>query len=308
MAPLPSSQPTASVRRPYIGKLRRWLLLLAVPYLVILVSLYANQEWLVFPGHLSQGPPPDHAPAGGRLLQLRTARGTPITALFGEALYRDGTPRADASRCPTVIHFYGTGTSIQTDTWEFEAFRKQGCNVIIPDYVGYGWSSGFPSEQGCYAAADAAYDWTAHSPECDPHKIAAVGTSLGGAVAIDLAARKPVAALATFSTFTSMSEMAQREYPWLPAALLLRHRFPSEGKLRRVHCPIFLAHGTADRLIPFSMRDRLARVAGGPVTLFSIPRADHNDFFNVGGEKLLDAFSHFLDPLRRDNSALTVER
>ena len=307
MASLPSPQPTASVRRPFFQKLRRLLLLLAIPYLIILVSLYTNQEWLVFPGHLSQGPVPDHAPAGGRLLHLRTARGTPITALFGPALHRDGSPRTDARHCPTVIHFYGTGTSIETDTWEFEAFRKQGCNVIIPDYVGYGWSGGFPSERGCYAAADAAYEWVAHSPECDPRKIAVVGTSLGGAVAIDLAARRPVAALATFSTFTSMGEMAQREYPWLPASLLLRHRFESARKLRRVRCPVFLSHGTADRLIPYSMRDRLARVAGGPVTLFAVPRADHDDFFNVGGAKLLEAFSHFLDPLRRGTKQTAVK-
>lgn len=301
----PPSQPARAASRrgsPLLRHARRLLLFLATLYVVVVLLVDLNQEWLLFTGRITQGPPPAHAPEGMRLVRLRTARGTPLTALFGAALDAAGRPRADAARCPTILHFYGTGTCLRTDGWELARCRRLGCNVLAPDYAGYGWSGGTPSERGCYAAADAVYEYALQCPGIDRRRLVSCGTSLGGAVAIDLASRRPVAALATFSTFTSMGEMAQLAYPLLPAALL-RHSFRSEQKISRVHCPIFLSHGTADRLIPFPMRDRLARAAGGPATLFTVEGGGHGDFYDLGGQRLMDAFDRFLVPLRDPSPA-----
>ena len=116
---------------------------------------------------------------------------------------------------------------------------------------------------------------------------------------MDLAARHPVAGLATFSTFTSMTAMAQRLFPYLPARLLLRHRFDSLGKLGKVGCPMLIGHGRADRIIPFAMADQLARAAPGPVTRVTIAAADHNDFFDVGGERVEAALQRFIEQVPR---------
>ena len=71
-------------------------------------------------------------------------------------------------------------------------FRRLGANVMIPDYVGYGLSGGSPSEAGCYATADTAYEHLKGRKDVDPGKIVAAGWSMGGGVAVDLAARRPV--------------------------------------------------------------------------------------------------------------------
>lgn len=167
--------------------------------------------------------------------------------------------------------------------------------MIVPDFLGYGMSSGSPSEAGCYAAADAAYDYLLSRSDIDHGKIVVIGWSLGGAAAIDLAARKPIAAIVTVSAFTSMADMARGIVPFLPSSLMLRHHFENERKLREIDRPVFLAHGKRDEVVPFEMLDRLARAANGPVSRMTIDGAGHNDVFEIGGEELERAIAEFIE-------------
>jgi fermentation-respiration switch protein FrsA (DUF1100 family) len=98
-----------------------------------------------------------------------------------------------------------------------------------------------------------------------------------------------------FSTFTSMAEMGRRLVPFLPVSLLLRHRFDSLAKIAKLDCPTLIGHGRRDQVIPFAMADRLAEAAKGPVTRVTIDGADHNDFFGVGGSRVLIPFREFLE-------------
>jgi fermentation-respiration switch protein FrsA (DUF1100 family) len=147
-------------------------------------------------------------------------------------------------------------------------------------------------------------------PDVDPKRIVPMGWSLGAATAIDLASREQVAGVVTFSAFTSMADMARRVLPIFPSSLLLKHRFESERKIATLKCPIFIAHGVRDSIIPSFMSDRLARVAGDRVvdTMF-IDDADHNDFFEVAGPELSARIKRFLDglPPARDGGTQSAE-
>lgn len=87
--------------------------------------------------------------------------------------------------------------------------------------------------------------------------------------------------------------------PYLPASLLLRHRFENVAKVARVGCPVLIGHGRGDRLIPFAMADRLAAAATGPVTRVTIDEADHNNFFQWGGERVMEPLRRFMEDLPR---------
>jgi fermentation-respiration switch protein FrsA (DUF1100 family) len=267
-------------------------------YLGLVAVLFSFQVALIFPGRTLQGKASSAVQPvpGTELVRLPTPRGE-VVALFGPALRSDGRPDPEASRRPTMVYFYGNGMCLKDAQPQLESFRRLGANVLIPEYLGYGMSGGSAGEASCYATADAAFAHLHSRRDIDPGRIIAAGWSLGGAVAVDLASRHSVCGLATFSAFSSMTEMARRQHPLIPVSLLLKHRFESQVKMRRVHCPVFLAHGREDSLVPFSMCGQLASACGGPLTCFCVETGGHGDLFDAGGAPLMQALGAFLRSL-----------
>jgi hypothetical protein len=261
---------------------------------------------MIFPGAATQGQ--RHAvvrpPPGTELLSVKTKHDQTVAALFGPALTTDSRPHPDAANRPAVLFFYGNGMCMADAMGIFFALRRQGANVVVCDYVGFGMSSGKPSEQGCYDTADAVYAHVTARSDVDKSLIVAMGWSLGAATAIDLASREPVAGVASFSAFTCVADVARRLLPIFPSSLLLKHRFENERKVATLDCPIFIAHGRRDSIIPWSMSERLAVAAGLQVVdRVSIDDADHNDFFEVGGDELFERIGRFLDRLSGSGDA-----
>lgn len=282
----------------------RVLRIVCLAYAGTLVFLYFAQGFLIFPGSGAQGKARLSARDGMELLELKTASGETIAALFAPALTPDGKPHPDAAKRPTLLFFYGNAMCLRDSRQDIAAFQRLGANVLVPEYAGYGMSSGTPSEAGCYATADAAYAHLLARTDIDTKKIVVSGWSLGGAVAIDLVSRKPAAGLATFSTFTSMANMGNATYPFMPSfliGLILKNRFESESKIGSVKCPVLIGHSRGDRIIPFSMSDRLSAAAGSKASRLIIDKPDHNDFFSGGGDEVSRAVGEFLE---RINTAM----
>jgi fermentation-respiration switch protein FrsA (DUF1100 family) len=150
-----------------------------------------------------------------------------------------------------------------------------GMAVLIFDYPGYGKSGGTPTEAGCYAAADAAYERIL-AAGVPAERVLAYGGSLGGAVAIDVASRRPHRALVLVAAFSSLEDMARRQFPLLPTRWLVRDQWDNLTKIRRCRHGVFIAHGTADRVVPFSQGQRLFSAAPEPREFFPMPGHDHH--------------------------------
>ena len=108
--------------------------------------------------------------------------------------------------------------------------RRHQMAVMTFDYRGYGKSGGKPDEQGILQDARAARKWLAQRKNISEDDIVIMGRSLGGAVAIDLAAKDGAAGLVIASTFTSLPDVAKSKWPWLPIKLLMTQRFESIKK------------------------------------------------------------------------------
>ena len=247
--------------------LLRVCLVLAILYVLFIGVLLAFEDRFVYRPNARGGywaPAPEELAAED--VWLTSADGTDIHAWWCPVKDSDGA----------TLFCHGNAGNLSNRSGDIRNIRDGlGQSVLIFDYPGFGKSGGTPSEAGCYAAADAAYDWLAK--RVPGERIVLFGQSLGGGVAVDLAARRPHRGLVLFKTFTSVPDVAQAKYRILPARLLVRNRFDSIAKIEGCRRPLFVAHGDRDGLIPFAQGQRLFEAAPGPAKEFMrLPGATHN--------------------------------
>jgi uncharacterized protein len=256
--------------RSWKHRLSRLLVYLAIAYIAILVVLLLLEDQFLYgPRHVELGKPP--AGMAVETVEMTSRRGEGIHAWWSKA--KDWRPEQGA-----VLLCHGNGGNLSHRGRVLTHWIEEiGVAVLIFDYPGYGKSSGEPSEDGCYAAGEAAYDWLRESAQVPAERILLYGGSLGGGIATDLASRRPHWALVLVAAFTSFPDMAETRFPWLPGRWLVHNRFENIDKISRCRGPVFIAHSPEDRLIPFAQGERLFAAAPEPKRFFPMPNYHHVD-------------------------------
>jgi hypothetical protein len=197
----------------------------------------------------------------------------------------------------TVIYFHGNGGNISNIGWLGESLAARGLDVLLIDYRGYGRSEGEAnSERELYLDGDAAYEFIVKNRSIAPERLVLYGQSLGTTVAVDVASRKPCAALVLESGLSSASDMAAHILPsWVPRALysLGRNRLDSASKLPNITVPLLITHGDPDPVIPLEQGRKLYAVANDPKKLLIYPGGGH-DLIGALGMEYLDTVSEFI--------------
>ena len=198
----------------------------------------------------------------------------------------------------TVLVFNGNAGN-RAHRWPLAAaLHRHGLQVLLFDYRGYGGNAGTPTKNGLAADSRAARAYLVGRPDVDAARLVYFGESLGTAVAVDLAVEHPPAALVLRSPFTSMADVGQHHYPFLPVRLLLRDRFAAIDQIRRIRVPLLVIAGGHDRIVPIENSRRLYDAAVAPKTLLVLPDADHNDDELLAGDEMVRAIVRFLHPLK----------
>ena len=111
-----------------------------------------------------------------------------------------------------------------------------------------------------------------------------------------LAAGRPCGALVLESGLSSAADMARVILPWLPRAVArqTRNKFDTVAKLPRARCPVLVAHGDRDEVIPVEQGQALYAAAPEPKRLHLVRGAGHNNLNAVGGPRYLDAVADFI--------------
>lgn len=197
--------------------------------------------------------------------------------------------------CAVILFCHGNAGNLSDRAGLMQILHDRvGATVMIFDYRGYGRSEGKPNELGVLADAQAARAWLAGRVGIAEKRIVLMGRSLGGAVAVDLAAHDGARALVLESTFTSIPDVAKTMYPWLPLHLLVQTKLNSADKIAAYHGPLLQSHGTVDRLIPYKIGCRLFDAANQPKQFIPIAGGDHNDPQNA---EYYNELALFLDRL-----------
>lgn len=227
-------------------------------------------------------------PANGTDVWIPAVDGSKLHGWFVKATQQPATA--------TLLYCHGNGGNLTHVGWYAEALATKGFDVLVFDYRGYGRSGGvLTDETGIYADAEAAYEYLQREHHVAPERLALYGLSLGTTAAIDLAARKPCAALVVESGLSSASEMASAALPWLPSWLhwLGKNRFESAQKITKAHCPVLITHGTRDEVIPVAQGRKLFAAAPKPKQLEIIEGGNHN-LIGDQGQVYFDKVIHFL--------------
>ena len=127
-----------------------------------------------------------------------------------------------------MLYLHGARWNVEGSAPRIRRMQELGFSVLAIDYRGFGKSTpGLPSEDMAYEDARAAWDWLAAKYPQRPRYI--FGHSLGGAIAIDLAAKVPdERGTIVEGTFTSIPDVASSmKWGWLPVGPLITQRFES---------------------------------------------------------------------------------
>ncbi len=246
----------------------RTVRVLLLAYLgIVLAAMFLEKSLIYFPLRYPEG---NWHPAG---LRFEDAY---FHAADGTALHGWYVPNAHAKAA--VLFCHGNGGNVTHRTHALMMLHDRcGVSVLCFDYRGYGRSGGKPSEAGLIADARAARAWLAEREHIAESDIVLLGESLGGAVAVALAAHDGARALILESTFTSLPDVAAYHYPLLPVRWAMRTRFDSLDKIAGYHGPLLQAHGDADTIVPLKLGRQLFDAANQPKTFVVLHGHDHND-------------------------------
>jgi alpha-beta hydrolase superfamily lysophospholipase len=186
-------------------------------------------------------------------------------------------PAADPN-APTVLYLHGARWNLTGSVTRIERWKQLGFSVFAVDYRGFGKSSEIaPTEAFAYEDAEAAFDYL--SKIAPGRKRYIVGHSLGGAIAAELARRRPDAdGLVLEATFTSVQAMVEESaWGFLPVSLILTQRFDTLSKIGEIRMPMLIAHGTRDSIVPFHMGERLFEAAKAPKRFIKVEGGSHHN-------------------------------
>jgi pimeloyl-ACP methyl ester carboxylesterase len=284
--PNPTASRQARTRRPWL----RLVIALTVGYAVYLAVLFAAQGALIFPRYVAgHALPSETAPARTQVLWIEPEPGVRVEAWL---LPPETTGDAPAG---LVVFFHGNGELIDHNIPVALEYQRRGFWVLLPEYRGYGRSTGTPGERAIVSDMQAFITRALASAPIDPAKLVLHGRSLGGGVAAQIAStlseqgRGP-RALVLESTFTSIASMAASR--GVPAALV-RHPFRTDRVLPALTCPILVAGSPDDDLIPFSNSRKLVEL--NPRARLHENGGRHNSFPSDWG-----AFWTAIDALLRE--------
>ena len=269
-------------------------------YIAVVAGMACYQDHFIFPGIKWQGTKEVadlHCTAteNDRIIDLTTASGVKTKA----RIWTQASQKSDAEQengqnsehkeqkttnptIPTVIYIYGNCGCLAWSDRFLREFHEMGVNAACVEWPGFGVAEGEISEKGTYEAEDALYDYLTTVEKVPPESLYIMGHSLGTGPAADLASRKQCAGLILASGFTTIPDVSQFYYPYLPGKLVVVPQFATIKKIPKIKAPILFIHSRDDRIIPFEMSEKnyeVAQKCGLSADFLRLETAGHDLFF-----------------------------
>ncbi len=203
------------------------------------------------------------------------------TRLHGLWLAQDAA--AHGAPAPVLLYLHGARYNVVGSAFRARRMHELGFSVLAIDYRGFGKSTPMlPSEALAIEDARAAWDWLGQQYPNRPRYI--FGHSLGGAIAIELAAQvSDEAGTLVEGTFTSIPDVVSTfKWGWLPVSPLITQRFEAVKRVADIGSPLLVVHGAQDQLISPILGRRLYEAATGRKAFVLVENGSHHNTNAIG--------------------------
>jgi len=261
----------AAVKKRAMSTLLKLGLVALSVYLLVALAAWLGQRRLMYFPNVARVPPASTGLSGVSEQVLRTPDGAELIVWRAKA----------RGQQPTLLYFHGNAGGLANRAQRFAGYQASGLGLFAMSYRGYSGGTGHPTEAANIRDAHQAYD-VLLAEGVAPDNIVLYGESLGSGVAVALAAEKRVGAVVLDAPYTSIVDVAARQYFWLPVRSLLIDRYESAKTIGRVRAPVLILHGALDSLIPLEMGRKLYALANEPKRLIVFDRGHHGDLDQNG--------------------------
>ena len=229
--------------------------------------MFEFQTSLIFPVHAVA--PAGPLSAGAERLSLKTQEGYDLVGVH--------IPADEPSKDRAMILGFGGNAWNAQDVAEYlhELFTDH--EVVAFHYRGYAPSTGSPSADALIADAPLVYD--AAVAKVKPHRVIAVGFSIGSGVAAQLAAVRKLDGLILVTPFDSLKAVAQSMYPWLPIGPFFSNEIDAAGALQDCRVPVAMIAAEYDQIVPAARTAALRTQIPDLIFDRTIKGAGHNDIY-----------------------------
>lgn len=196
-----------------------------------------------------------------------------------------------------VVHFHGNAANITGHIGLVHWLPDAGYHVLMFDYRGYGKSEGRVTRAGTIRDGHAALDYARSRPEAEGLPLLVYGQSLGGAVAIVVAADRPevdaVVAESTFGSYRGIAALHARQlvyFDWLGrglARIAISDGYDPIDVVQRIAPrPLLIIAAENDEICFPELARELYDAAGEPKSFWLAPGAEHLGILDVCAEDL----------------------
>ncbi len=174
-----------------------------------------------------------------------------------------------------VLYFHGNRKNVSRYAKYAANFTKNGYEVWMPDYPGFGKTTGKLTEENINKEAKEVYK-LAHS-KFSADSIIVYGKSLGTGIAAYVAAKMQCSRLILETPYYSIPDLFSSYAPIYPTSRMSHFKFPVGEYLRDVKAPITIFHGTSDGVISYRLASKLKKVLNPTDEFVTIEGGSHND-------------------------------
>ncbi len=243
--------------------------LIGAIYAIIVFSLYIFQDKIIFHETILADNFKFEFPYPFKEFWIDDEHNNRINALY---FYTDSIQKKGL-----IVYYHGNARDLNRAGKFAPDFTKNGYDVLMIDYRGYGKSRGEFSEKGLISDSEAAYNYAKKLfPE---NKIVVYGKSLGSGIATQIASVNNPKLLLLETPYFNFPDVAYHFFSFIPFKILSKYQFATDQFITKVKCPIHLFHGTNDGLVYYESSIKLAKLLGKKSSeiLTSIKGGEHRN-------------------------------